>query len=185
MDSEYVWLPISFPSNTSMTLTWYSTLNIDAAAGTVQGVVGTEDGSPYATKFVNAASGRCIDVPGGSSTDGTHLIQYDCWNGAPQAFTFDPVYPGSKVGAVANTATGKCWDVLDQATTSGTPVGQWGCWAGGNQRFSLRASANGNYAIVAQHSGLCLQAASTANGAAIVQAACTGATDQQWDVTGL
>ncbi|THV31521.1 RICIN domain-containing protein [Glycomyces paridis] len=183
MDSEYVWLPISFPSTTSMSLSWYSTLNIDTAAGTVQGVTGNDDGSPYGTKFLNAASGRCIDVPSGSGTDGTALIQYDCWSGAPQAFTFDPVYPGSKVGSIANTATGKCWDVLDQSTASGAPVGQWGCWAGGNQRFALRPAANGNHLVVAQHSGLCLQAASTANHAAIVQAPCTGAANQQWAVT--
>ena len=124
-------------------------------------------------------------MPSGSGTDGTTLIQYDCWTGAPQAFSFDPVYPGSKVGAVSNTATGKCWDVLDESTASGAPVGQWGCWAGGNQRFSLRNAANGNHLIVAQHSGLCLQAASTANNAAIVQSTCTGAANQQWDVTGL
>lgn len=185
MDSEYVWLPISFPSSTSMSLTWYSTLNIDAAAGTVQGVVGNDDGSPYSTKFVNAGSGKCIDVPSGSSADGTTLIQYGCWNGAPQAFTFDPVYPGSKVGAVSNTATGKCWDVLDQSTAAGAPVGQWGCWAGGNQRFSLRAAAGGGYLIVAQHSGLCVSVSgsSTADGAAIVQNPCTGAASQRWSVT--
>jgi hypothetical protein len=187
MDSEYVWLPISFPSSRSMSLTWYSTLNIDAAAGTVQGVVGSDDGSPYATKFVNANSGRCIDVPAGTSTNGTRLTQYGCWNGAPQAFTFDPVYPGSKVGSIANTATGKCWDVLDESTATGAAVGQWGCWAGGNQRFSLRPAANGNHLIVAQHSGLCIEVAgaSTANGAAIVQNTCTGAANQQWDVTAL
>lgn len=187
MDSEYVWLPISFPSSTSMSLTWYSTLNIDTAAGTVQGVVGSDDGSPYPTKFVNANSNRCIDVPSGTSTNGTTLIQYGCWNGAPQAFTFDPVYPGSKVGAVSNTATGKCWDVLDESTATGAAVGQWGCWAGGNQRFSLRPAGNGDYLIVAQHSGLCIEVAgsSTSNGAAIVQNTCTGAANQQWDVTGL
>ena len=185
MDSEYVWLPIAFPSSTSMSLTWYSSLNIDAAAGTVQGVVGSENGSPYATKFVNANSGRCIDVPSGSGTDGATLIQYGCWNGAPQAFTFDPVYPGSKVGSIANTATGKCWDVLDESTAVGAQVGQWGCWNGGNQRFSLRDAGNGGHLIVAQHSGLCLQAASTANHAAIVQSTCTGAADQRWDVTAL
>ncbi|MEU6245875.1 RICIN domain-containing protein [Glycomyces sp. NPDC047010] len=185
MDSEYVWLPISFPSSTSMTLTWYSTLNIDAAAGTIQGVVGSDDGNPYSTKFVNAGSGKCIDVPSGSGTDGTTLIQYGCWSGAPQAFTFDPVYPGSKVGSIANTATGKCWDVLDQSTASGAPVGQWGCWAGGNQRFSLRAASGGGYLIVAQHSGLCVSVSgsSTADGAAVVQSTCTGAANQRWAVT--
>jgi len=187
MDSEYVWLPLAFPTSTTLSMTWYSSLNIDAAAGTVQGVVGTEDGSPYSTKFVNANSGRCIDVPGGSTANGTTLIQYGCWTGATQAFTFDPIYPGSKVGAVSNTSSGKCWDVLDASTATGAAVGQWGCWAGGNQRFSLRTAANGNYLIVAQHSGLCVEVAgsSTANSGAIVQNTCTGAANQQWDVTAL
>ena len=31
-DSRYVWLPIAFPSSTSMSLSWYPTVTIDAAA---------------------------------------------------------------------------------------------------------------------------------------------------------
>ena len=38
-DSQYVWLPITFPTSTSMSMSWYPQITIDAAAGTVTGIV--------------------------------------------------------------------------------------------------------------------------------------------------
>src|SRR5690606_25401473 len=38
-DSKYLWQPISFPSDTSMSMSWFNTLHIDTAAGSVAGSV--------------------------------------------------------------------------------------------------------------------------------------------------
>src|SRR5690349_6455385 len=34
-----------------------------------------------------AGSGRCLDVPNSSQTDGTYLQIYDCWGGTNQQWT--------------------------------------------------------------------------------------------------
>ncbi|MCH7233109.1 RICIN domain-containing protein [Glycomyces sp. L485] len=184
-DSQYVWLPLEFPTPTSVTMDWYAQLSIDTAAGTVEGLPGGDDGSPWGTTFVNEGSGRCLDVPGGTADNGTVLHQWGCWGGEPQAFSFDPVYPGSEVGSIANTATGKCVDVFDQSTEVGAPVGQWGCWNGSNQRFKLDPVGD-VYQVVAMHSGLCLQIEGPlyADGVAIVQGECDGAPHQLWSIPG-
>jgi len=36
-NSQYVWLPISFPASNRMSLTWYSSITIDTATGTASG----------------------------------------------------------------------------------------------------------------------------------------------------
>ncbi|MCW2865078.1 MAG: Ricin lectin [Actinoallomurus sp.] len=38
----------------------------------------------YNGGYRNAASGRCLDDPGGSATDGTQLQLWDCNSGANQ-----------------------------------------------------------------------------------------------------
>ncbi len=35
------------------------------------------------------ASGKCLDLPGGQTGDGTPVIQYDCHGGANQQWTID------------------------------------------------------------------------------------------------
>ncbi|WP_433066674.1 RICIN domain-containing protein [Dactylosporangium sp. CS-033363] len=37
-------------------------------------------------RIVGAPSGRCIDVPGASHSNGTRVQLYDCWGGANQQF---------------------------------------------------------------------------------------------------
>ncbi|THV35673.1 RICIN domain-containing protein [Glycomyces buryatensis] len=185
-DSEYVWLPLEFPSATSLDMDWFSQLSIDTAAGTVEGIPGGDDGSPWNSTFVNSGTGKCLDVPHGSADDGVLLQQYDCHGGTQQGFTFDPVYPGSSTGSIANTATGRCLDVLDESTAEGAPVGQWGCWNGANQRFTLEPAADGLYRIVARISGLCLQpeGGQSGNNVGIVQAACGSSAAQLWEIPG-
>jgi hypothetical protein len=179
-DSHYVWLPLDFPSDTQLAMSWYPQLRIDTAAGTVEGVPGSGDGGRFTSTFVNAKSGKCVDVPGGSGTDGTRLIQWGCWGGSNQSFNFRPLYPDGALGAVASAANGKCWDIPSQNTSPGAPLTQWGCWGGSNQTFNLRKVGDTDYyQIVASHSRLCLQVedGSTEDHARIVQGACADLSD--------
>jgi hypothetical protein len=119
----------------------------------------------------DAAVNRCLDVNGGSQTNGTRVLIWDCNGNGNERWT--------------TTASGelrifdtKCLDVLNQATTSGSAVGIWDCNGGANQRWTL----NPNGTITGAQSGLCLAptGGSTANGTLMVIATCTGATNQQW-----
>lgn len=80
-DSPYVWLPLTFPTRTTMNLPWYPQVAIDTAAGTVTGV----GGGPY-YNLVARHSGKCLDVLNRSTADGARLIQWPCGTGANQQF---------------------------------------------------------------------------------------------------
>ena len=119
-------------------------------------------------------SGRCLDVPNASQTDGTFLQIYDCWSGTNQQWT-------SNASGELTVYGSKCLDVPGNATTAGTRVEIWTCNGGTNQQWRL----NSNGTVVGVGSGLCLDVsgAGTANGTAVQIWTCSGASNQQW--TGL
>src|SRR2546423_12902280 len=73
-------------------------------------------------------SGRCLDVPNASQTDGTYLQIYDCSGGANQQWT-------STAGGEVTAYGSKCLDVPGGATTAGTRVQLWACSGGANQQW--------------------------------------------------
>ncbi|MBE1495833.1 hypothetical protein H4696_002933 [Amycolatopsis lexingtonensis] len=119
-------------------------------------------------------SGRCLDVPNASQTDGTSLQIYDCSGGAGQQWT-------STASGQLTVFGGKCLDVPGSATTAGTRVQIWTCHGGANQQW--RVNADGT--VVGVQSGLCLDVtgAATANGTAVEIWTCNGGSNQKW--TGL
>ncbi|MEV3970647.1 non-reducing end alpha-L-arabinofuranosidase family hydrolase [Streptomyces sp. NPDC050698] len=121
-----------------------------------------------------AGSGRCLDVPGTSQTDGTNVQIWDCHGGTNQQWTLTD---DNQLTVYGN----KCLDVPGHATTAGTRPVIWSCNGGTNQRW--RANADGT--IVAVESGLCLDVSggATANGTAVQLWNCNGGSGQKW--TGL
>ncbi|MEV0123715.1 non-reducing end alpha-L-arabinofuranosidase family hydrolase [Streptomyces sp. NPDC050703] len=119
-------------------------------------------------------SGRCLDVPGASQTNGTYLQIYDCWDGANQRWTWTDAKQLTVYGD-------KCLDVPGHATTAGTRVQIWTCSGGANQRW--RVNADGT--VVGEESGLCLgvTGSGTANSTAVEIQTCNGGSSQRW--TGL
>ncbi|MFE1322897.1 non-reducing end alpha-L-arabinofuranosidase family hydrolase [Kitasatospora phosalacinea] len=122
----------------------------------------------------SVSSGRCLDVSGGSQTDGALLQIYDCWNGTNQQWTLTSANQLTVYG-------NKCLDVPNHATTAGTRVQIWACSGGANQQW--RVNADGS--VVGVESGLCLDVTggATANGTAVELWTCNGRSNQQW--TGL
>lgn len=78
-DSQYVWLPLTFPTRTTMDMPWYRQISLDTAVGTDTGV----GGGPYCN-LAPRHSGKCLDVANASAVDGTRLIQWPCGTGANQ-----------------------------------------------------------------------------------------------------
>ncbi|MER7277068.1 RICIN domain-containing protein [Dactylosporangium sp. NPDC000244] len=173
-DSQYVWLPLSFPSSTGLGLAWAPQLSIDAAAGTVSATAGP------AEQLVARHSGKCLDVSSGSAADGARTLQYTCGTGLNQRFTVQDLGTGY-VRLVARHS-GKCLDVSGASTADGATVLQWTCGGGANQQWQVQSAGSGYVRIVARHSGKCLDIAdgSTADGAAGLQWTCNGGTNQQW-----
>lgn len=165
--SKYVWAPITFPSATSMSFSYYPELVIDAAAGTVTG-----QGGPFQTLKARH-SGRCADVTSASYAAGAQLKQYDCNGGGNQKFWFKDV--GSGYYQLVAQHSSLC--LRENATT----VTQESCATGTSMQWSLVTS--GSYVQVrSRATGECLDVNgnSTANGAAIITYTCGTGTNQQW-----
>ena len=131
----------------------------------------TSGGGGSAGPLRGVGSGRCIDVPNSSTTNGTQVQLWDCSGNSNQRWT----YTSSKQLMVYGN---KCLDANGQGTTNGTAVIIWDCNGQSNQQWNL----NSNGTITGGQSGLCLDAngAATANGTKIILWSCNGGTNQQW-----
>ncbi|TDC43991.1 RICIN domain-containing protein [Micromonospora sp. KC213] len=149
-----------------MAATWY------AALRSVAGSIGSPGGQP-SVGIVGGGSGRCLDVPGQSTTNGTQLQLWDCWGGSNQRWT----YTSSKQLVVYGN---KCLDASGRGTSNGTAVIIWDCSGQANQQWNV----NANGTITGVQSGLCLSASAggTANGTKIVLWSCSGSANQQWSL---
>ena len=145
-----------------MAAVWYNALR------SVPGSIGDTTGTPASGALVSAASGRCLDVPGSNTTNGTQPVIWDCGGGANQRWT---------AGGQTLQSLGKCLDSPTGAT-AGTKVQLWDCSGGANQRWNR--NTNGTISNVA--SGLCLDVngRATANGSTVLLWTCTAATNQVW-----
>jgi hypothetical protein len=123
-------------------------------------------------QIVGGQSGRCIDVPGSTTNNGTQLQLQDCAAGANnQRWTYTS---GKQLQVYGN----KCLDANGRGTTNGTQVIIWDCNGQTNQQWNV----NTNGTITGVQSSLCLDAngAGTANGTKIILWSCNGGTNQQW-----
>ncbi|WFE39341.1 RICIN domain-containing protein [Micromonospora sp. WMMD998] len=154
-----------------MAAVWY------AALRSVEGSIGTPGnggGTTYQNvQVVGGGSGRCLDVPNGSATNGTQVQLYDCWGGTPQRWTYTSAKQLQVLG-------NKCLDANGRGTANGTSVIIWDCNGQSNQQWNL----NANGTITGVQSGRCLDAAGygTANGTKINLWDCHTGTNQQWSI---
>jgi hypothetical protein len=174
-DSQYTWLPLRFPSNTSLAMDWQPQITIDTATGVVAGV----GGGTY-VELVARHSGKCVDVVNGSSAVNAQVIQYTCNGGTNQQWSARDA--GNGYVQLVARHSGLCLDVASGATADGTQVVQYTCGTGTNQQWQFQDSGSGYARVVARHSGKCLDvtSASTADSARVIQWTCGTNTNQQW-----
>lgn len=167
-DSRYVWLPLTFPSSTSMSMSWSPEVTIDTAAGTISGTSAT-----YNT-LIARHSGKCADVTSQSVWPGAQIKQYDCNGGGNQKYWFKSTGGGYHQLVVRGSSL--C--VRENAST----VTQENCDASATgQQWSV--TTTGSYVnVVSRATGECLDVngGSTADSAALITYTCNGGTNQQW-----
>ncbi|MEV4363894.1 endo-1,4-beta-xylanase [Nonomuraea sp. NPDC049625] len=119
------------------------------------------------------ASGRCLDVPNASTTDGTQVQLWDCNGQSNQQWS------STSAGEIKVYGS-KCLDAA--GTGNGTKVQIYGCWGGDNQKWRV----NSDGSIVGVQSGRCLDAvgAGTGNGTQIQLYDCSGGGNQKWTWSG-
>ncbi|WP_328844022.1 ricin-type beta-trefoil lectin domain protein [Streptomyces sp. NBC_00258] len=133
--------------------------------------VTTSDGSGGGAP-VRGLAGKCVDVAGASSANGTPVQLYDCNSSAAQQWTV------ASDGSIR--ALGKCLDVTGNGTADGSTVQLWDCGGGANQRWVVSAAGD----IVNPQANKCLDVTgnSSANGTRLQIWTCSGGANQKWTV---
>ncbi|MFJ4833457.1 ricin-type beta-trefoil lectin domain protein [Streptomyces sp. NPDC088747] len=123
-----------------------------------------------ATGTVTGLGGKCLDVAGASSANGTAVQLYDCNGTAAQQWTV-----GSD-GTIR--ALGKCLDVTGNSTANGARLQLWDCAGSANQKWTVSAARD----LVGTQSGKCADVVgnTSANGTGVQIWTCTGAANQKW-----
>ncbi|MFC8798598.1 ricin-type beta-trefoil lectin domain protein [Promicromonospora sp. NPDC057138] len=126
--------------------------------------------TPTVITLQGAASGRCLDVPGGAAVDGSALQIYDCTGAAGQQWT-------ASTSGELRTLGSMC---LDDASggAPGTPVTIRTCHGGANQQWGPQA--DGTVRNVA--TGLCLDVSGAAieNATPVIVYDCHAGDNQRW-----
>jgi hypothetical protein len=130
--------------------------------------------APEAGPIVAQHSGKALDVPGASTSDGVALIQWDQHGGANQTFRFDALEPGTY--KIVASHSGKVLTVQGASLASGAKIVQ-STWTGADsQRFRLEPLEGSYFRIINVNSNKALNVAGGYynSGAEIIQ----------WDRTG-
>jgi glucosylceramidase len=145
----------SLPTKTSATFTWG----------------GDQSGGGGRTGPIVGYGGKCVDVAGANTANGTPVQLYDCNGTNAQSWTM------ATDGSIQ--ALGKCMDVTAAGTANGTKIQLYDCNGTNAQKWT---ATNGQ--LINTGSGKCLDATgfSSANGTQLQIWSCTGAANQQWKV---
>jgi hypothetical protein len=117
-------------------------------------------------------SGRCVDVPGFSTDNGTQLDLWDCNGGGNQSWNWTANKELTVYGS-------KCMQVGGTGTAAGDPVIISDCTGAAAQQWNLNADQT---VTSVANPELCLAAAGagTGNGTAVDVSSCSGGSNQAW-----
>jgi len=133
-------------------------------------VTTSDTGGGGRTGQITGIGGKCVDVSGANTANGTAVQLWDCNGTGAQQWT---------VGTDGTIrALGKCLDVSGAGTANGTVVQLWDCNGTGAQQWTVTAAHD----IVNPNANKCLDAtgSGTANGTRLQIWTCSGTANQKW-----
>jgi poly(hydroxyalkanoate) depolymerase family esterase len=125
-----------------------------------------------ANEVVGSQSGRCIDVPNASRTNGTRVQLYDCNGQANQQWTYTTSKQLQAYGSMCLDAAG---------SGNGSAVQIYACNGQSNQQWNV----NANGTVTGVQSGRCLDVWGTGNGQQVQIYDCNGRPNQQFTLVPL
>ncbi|MFI6014074.1 ricin-type beta-trefoil lectin domain protein [Streptomyces sp. NPDC051243] len=125
--------------------------------------------APAPARVQSGITGKCLDVNGAGTADGTAVQTWSCGDGANQYWS---AYTDGTLRSM-----GKCLDAAGGATANGTKVQLWACHGGANQVWQ---PYNGGYRNPASGRCLDIPGASTTDGTQLVLWDCNGGSNQKW-----
>ncbi len=170
-DSSYVWLPITFPSATSMSMSWNNTVTIDASAGTVKG-------STHKFKFVNKGNGKALSIANGASSEGDDAVTVAYAGNDEQKWSLN--YDGAGFFKLTNAKSSMVLDVVSGATADGSPICQYGDNDGDNQKWRVVDKGSGLVQVLGKGSKKLVE--TTADGSAVTLGTASGGDEQLWEM---
>jgi endo-1,4-beta-xylanase len=170
--------PLLFDGNGNKKAAYTSVLNVlnSASPGTTTspttpGTTTSPTTSPGGGgRIVGAQSGRCVDVPNSSTTNGTRVQLYDCNGQSNQAWTLT----SSKQLTVYGS---RCLDAAGSG--NGSAVQIYSCNGQANQQWNV----NSNGTITGVQSGRCLDVWGTGNGQQVQIYDCSGQANQRFSLS--
>lgn len=133
-----------------------------------------DGGSGGRTGTITGIGGKCVDVAGAGTANGTPIQLHDCNGNAAQRWT------AASDGTLR--ALGKCLDVRDGGTGDGAQLHLWDCVGAASQRWALPAARD----IVNIKADKCMDATgnSSADGTRLQIWTCAGTPNQKWTFNG-
>ncbi|MFC0005468.1 endo-1,4-beta-xylanase [Micromonospora siamensis] len=167
--------PLLFDGGGNKKAAYTSVLNVLNGAGPAPTGTATPTAGPTtpppstggANKIVGSQSGRCIDVPNSSRTNGTRVQLYDCHGQTNQQWTWTASRQLTVYGSM-------CLDAAGSGNSSAVQI--YSCNGQANQQWNV----NANGTITGVQSGRCLDVWGTGNGQQVQIYDCNGRANQQF-----
>ncbi|UXY32704.1 RICIN domain-containing protein [Streptomyces sp. HUAS TT20] len=132
-------------------------------------------GDASLTMKVEAAKGKCLDVQGGNTANGTPVQIYTCNNSTAQEWKLWGSYDGGY--ALFNAKAAKCLDVKSGNNANGTKIQVWSCNGSRPQQWQFDIRAAGELRNAATDK--CLDLHTFTNGNDTQLYTCNGSAAQQ------
>ncbi|MET7402081.1 RICIN domain-containing protein [Dactylosporangium sp. NPDC005572] len=157
----------TLPARTTATFTWQNNVSNPTPTAT------TSQPPTGGTGQITGIGGKCADVAGAATANGTAVQLYTCNGTAAQQWT--------RASDGTLRALGKCLDISGPSSADGTVTHLWDCHTGSSQKWTYNASTQ---QLVNQYSGKCLDATgnSSADGTRLQIWTCTTGANQKWNV---
>lgn len=180
-ESKYVWLPLTFPSATSLSMSWYPKLTIDAAAGTIAGVsFAVSAGASY--ELINRKSEKALNIRSSGTANGADAEQWTDSNWPSERWRL--VDAGSGYYKIQNVNSGLLLGPESGGSADGTIIEQWSDGGWTSQQWQLIDAGGGFFKIKNRATGklIDVSSGSLSDGANVISWSDNGGYNQQWQI---